>query len=122
MTDRNIYCLFVDLFENGQRKDVRDLPKQTLDALCMAVEDLWSPTYHSKREYIAFPSDDGDHLYLVYYDHGIQSAFPSNWADRTVTVGAPKVNERTLNLVGDRIPVGGGRLGWTRLEVQFSDV
>lgn len=122
MADRKTYLLYVDVFENGQRKDVRDFSSQTLEALCMAVEDLWSPTYHSKREFVAFPGDDSDHLYLVYYEKGIQAPFPADWAERTITVGAPKINERLLNLVGDRIPIGGERLGWNRIEVQFSDV
>jgi hypothetical protein len=117
MTDRTLFCLYVDIYENGSWKDLRDVPRETITALCQAIESLWNPTYHSQREFTALPNEEGDILYLLYLEGGRTAAFPKDLETREITVGAPG---KTLKLVGDRIPIKVP--GLSRVDVQFSDV
>ena len=122
MTDRTIYSLYVDIFENGFEKDLRDFTSSQRRALIAAIEELWSPTLHSKRKFMACENPDGDMLHLVFYENGIQAAFPEEWMSREVVTGAPFKNEQFHALVGDRIPLTVEGFGANRIQVQFADV
>ena len=122
MTDRTIYSLYVDLFENGFEKDLRDFSAEQRAALKAAIQELWSPTLHSKREFVAMENQDGDLLHLIYYENGIQAPFPQEWMTREVVTGAPFKNEQFHKLVGDRIPLLVEGFGPHRIQVQFADV
>lgn len=117
MNDRKIFCLYVDVYVNGSWKNLQDVPEDGLFAICEAIEDLWNPTYHSRREYSALPNEERDIIYLVYLEDGASTPFPAGTSEREITVGAPG---KTLKLVGDRIPIK--VLGTDRIHVQFSDV
>lgn len=117
-----IYSLYIDLYENGQLKDVRDFTPDERDAICAEIEDLWMEQYAFEahtREFRVGMNSDEDLLYLVYYEHETMRALPPDCGYREITIGAPKVNQKTLKLVGDRIPL---RLPGRRLEAVFSDV
>lgn len=125
MTDRKLYSLYIDLYENGQLKDIRDLTEDERDALCAEVEELWMDHYRFEAhrcEFVTGLGDEADILYLLYRKDGVLAAFPEDCRIREVTLGAPKVNERTLKLVGDRIPLRLPGYPLRRYEVQFSDV
>ncbi len=121
MTHR-MYSLYVDVFENGFERDIRDLPHDQLEALKDAIRELWSPTFNSTQEFKVFENQEGDMLHVVFYQNGIQSAIPEDWVDREIAFGAPGVNEHILKLIGDRLPIRMPGFGWGRIEVQFSDV
>ena len=55
-------------------------------------------------------------------ENGHHRALPNDCMEREVTIGAPKVNEQTLRLVGDRIPIRVPGFEETRITVIFSDV
>jgi hypothetical protein len=126
MASRKLFSLFVDVFENGARMEVGDLTEDERDAICAEIEELWMDHYRfeaHRREFIAALShEDEDIIYLLARENGRPSAFPPDWDIREVTIGAPKVNEQTLKLVGDRIPLRLPGYPGRRLEVQFSDV
>ena len=117
MNDRKTFCLYVDVYYNGSLKNLQDLPEDTVFAICEAIEDLWNPTYHSRREYSALPNEERDIIYLTYLEDGRPSSFPADLSEREVTVGSPGTS---LKLVGDRIPIK--VLGTDRVHVKFSDV
>lgn len=122
MESRKTYQLYADLFENGRKIDIRDLSEDEQTAVLYELEDMWMDTYCFQahlREFIAAISRDDEDVYLCAMEDGIQSAFPEDCMFREITIGAPKINERTLKLVGDRIPL---RLPARRLEVLFSDI
>ena len=122
MTTHRMYSLYVDVFENGFERNIRDLSPEQLEALKDAIQDLWSPTFNSTQEFKVFENQEGDMLHVVFYQNGIQSAIPDDWVDREVAFGAPGLNERILKLIGDRLPIRMPGFGWGRIEVQFSDV
>lgn len=123
MTDRKLYSLYIDLYENGQLKDIRDLTEDERDAICMEIEDLWMDHYRydaHKCEFRVGTSEDM--MYIVYYEDGHHRALPGDCEIRELTIGAPKINQQTLKLVGDRIPLRLPGYPARRLEVMFSDV
>jgi hypothetical protein len=125
MAAHKIYSLYVDVYENGHRKEVADLTQDERDALCLEIEDLWMDHYRfeaHRREFIVGINHDEDMLYLITKDRGAQCAFPDDCMLREITLGAPKVNQQTLKLMGDRIPIRMPGYPGRRLEVQFSDV
>jgi hypothetical protein len=122
MEPHKTYQLYADLFENGRKIDIRDLSGDEQTAVLCELEDMWMDTYCFQahlREFIASISRDDEDVYLCAMEGGIQTAFPDDCMLREITIGAPKINERTLKLVGDRIPL---RLPARRLEVLFSDI
>lgn len=125
MTSRALYSLYIDLYENGHLKDIRDFTEDERDAICMEIEDLWMDQYRydtRKCEFRVGMNPDGDMLYLVSYEDAYHCSLPGDCMIREVTIGAPKVNEETLKLVGDRIPLRLPGFPLRRLHVQFSDV
>ena len=122
MTTHRMYSLYVDVFENGFERDIRDFPRSQLEALKDAIQELWGPTFNSTQEFRVFENQEGDMLHVVFYQNGIQAAIPEDWVDREVAFGAPGVNEEILRLIGDRLPIRMPGFGWGRIQVQFSDV
>lgn len=117
-----LYYLYVDLYENGAQTSITDFTADERDVICMEIEELWMDTYLFRphtREFIAALNQDEDDLFLYATENGLRSALPSDCRNREVTIGAPKINEQTLKLVGDRIPI---RVPGRRLEVMFSDI
>jgi len=125
MTPHKIYSLYVDLYENGSLTNIADLTPNERDAICAEIEELWMDHYRfeaHRREFIAGVSHDEDMLYLIARENGCQCAFPADCEIRELTIGAPKVNQQTLKLMGDRIPLRLAGYPGRRLEVMFSDV
>ena len=126
MATHKFYSFYVDVYENGARKEIGDLTDDERDAICMEIEELWMDHYRFEahhREFIAALSrEDDDIIYLLTRDNGRPCAFPEDCTIREVTVGAPGVNEKTLKLVGDRIPIRMPGYPGRRFKVQFSDV
>jgi hypothetical protein len=125
MEHRKTYQLYADLYENGRKVNIRDFDADEQTAILSELEDLWMDTYcfqAHKREFIAAISHEEDDIYLCATENGIQSAFPDDCMRREVTMGAPKVNEQTLKLVGDRIPLRLPGYPARRFEVLFSDI
>jgi hypothetical protein len=122
MTTRKLYSLYVDLYENGSLKDVRDFTDEERDAICMEIEEIWVDHYRfetHRRDFVATIGHDDDIIYLIAYENGRQCAFPEDCTLREITIGAPKKNEQTLRLMGDRIPL---RIPGRRMSVIFSDI
>lgn len=125
MESRAIYQLYVDVFENGVEKDIRDFTEEQKSALCDELEELWMEQYRydwHKCCFVVSINRDEDMLYLTYMENGCHRALPEDCMIREVTVGAPKVNEQTLRLVGDRIPIRLPGFDDTRITVLFSDI
>jgi hypothetical protein len=125
MADRKLYSLYIDLFENGHRVDIPDLSEDERTAICLEIEDLWTDQYlfdAHRNDFVVGLSPDEDMLYLVHRTGGHQAAFPADCGIREITVGAPKVNQQTLKLIGDRIPLRLAGYPGRRVEVMFSDV
>lgn len=125
MTDRKLYCLYIDLYENGSLKDIRDLTSDERYAICAEIEDIWMEQYcfHAYRdEFIVGLNRDEDTMYLLYRKNGETTHLPLDCDLREVTIGAPKVNEQTLKLVGDRIPLRLRGYPARRYDVLFSDI
>lgn len=125
MEPRKTYTLYADLFENGREVNIRDLDDNEQTAILSELEDLWMDTYRFQahlREFIAAIGREEGDVYLCAMEDGIQSAFPDDCLIRELTIGAPKVNEQTLRLVGDRIPLRLPGYPARRFEVLFSDI
>jgi hypothetical protein len=125
MEPRKTYQLYADLFENGRKVNIHDLDEDTQGAVLYELEDLWMNAYCFQahlREFIAAIGREEDDVYLCVMEDGVQSAFPDDCLTREITIGAPKVNEQTLKLVGDRIPLRLPGYPARRLEVLFSDI
>jgi hypothetical protein len=125
MASRKLYSLYVDLFENGFLKDIRDFTDDQRDAIYAEIEELWMDHYRfeaHRNEFIIGLNREEDAVYLLYRKDGQQAAFPDDCMVREITVGAPKVNQETLKLVGDRIPLRLPGYPATRVYVQFADV
>jgi hypothetical protein len=125
MASRKLYSLYVDLFENGFLKDIRDFTDDQRDAIYAEIEALWMDHYRfeaHRNEFIIGLNREEDAVYLLYRKDGQQAAFPDDCMVREITVGAPKVNQETLKLVGDRIPLRLPGYPATRVYVQFADV
>lgn len=125
MESHKTYTLYADLYENGRKVSLCDLDENEQTAILSDLEDLWMDTYCFQahmREFIARVGRDDDDIYLYVTEHGRQTAFPDDCLIRELTIGAPKVNEQTLKLVGDRIPLRLPGYPARRLEVMFSDV
>jgi hypothetical protein len=125
MASRKLYSLYVDLFENGFLKDIRDFTDDQRDAIYAEIEELWMDHYRfeaHRNEFIIGLNREEDAVYLLYRKDGQQSAFPDDCMLREITVGAPKVNQETLKLIGDRIPLRLPGYPATRVYVQFADV
>ena len=45
MESRAVYHLYVDIFENGVEKDIRDFTEEQKSALCEELEELWMEQY-----------------------------------------------------------------------------
>jgi hypothetical protein len=84
-------ALSITIYENGQEVG------WTVPDIVDAIEELWSPTYHSER---SFEVDDG---YLVYRDTATETClpFPEEWLTKIIRFGT----KTDLRLVGDRIPL-----------------
>lgn len=125
MASRKLYSLYVDLFENGFLKDIRDFTEDQRDAIYAEIEELWMDHYRfeaHRNEFIIGLNREEDAVYLLYRKDGQQAAFPDDCMLREITVGAPKVNQETLKLIGDRIPLRLPGYPATRVYVQFADV
>lgn len=125
MESRNVYHLYVDVFENGVAKDIRDFTEEQKSALCEELEELWMEQYRydwHKCCFVASINRDEDMLYLYYMERGCHRAMPEDCMERELTLGAPKGNEQTLRLVGDRIPIRVSGFEDNRITVMFSDV
>jgi hypothetical protein len=125
MASRKLYSLYVDLFENGFLKDIRDFTDDQRDAIYAEIEELWMDHYRfeaHRNEFIIGLNREEDAVYLLYRKDGQQAAFPDDCMVREITVGAPKVNQETLKLIGDRIPLRLPGYPATRVYVQFADV
>lgn len=125
MASRKLYSLYVDLFENGFLKDIRDFTDDQRDAIYAEIEALWMDHYRfeaHRNEFIIGLNREEDAVYLLYRKDGQQAAFPDDCMVREITVGAPKVNQETLKLIGDRIPLRLPGYPATRVYVQFADV
>ena len=125
MAARKIYSLYIDLFDNGFQTDIRDFAPEVRDAIYAEIEELWMDHYRfeaHRNEFIVGVNHDEDMLYLLYRKDGIPAAFPEDCAIREVTIGAPKVNQQTLKLMGDRIPLRIPGYPTHRILAQFSDV
>jgi hypothetical protein len=125
METRKTYTLYADLYENGRKIDIRDLNVDEQTAILSELEDLWMDTYCFQahlREFIAAIGRDEEDIYLCAMEDGVQSAFPDDCLTRELTIGAPKINEQTLKLVGDRIPLRLPGSPAHRFEVLFSDI
>jgi hypothetical protein len=125
MASRKLYSLYVDLFENGFLKDIRDFTDDQRDAIYAEIEELWMDHYRfeaHRNEFIIGLNREEDAVYLLYRKDGQQAAFPDDCMLREITVGAPKVNQETLKLIGDRIPLRLPGYPATRVYVQFADV
>lgn len=125
MTDRRLYSLYVDVYENGALKDIRDFTEEDRALLCIEIEDLWADHYRflpRTHRFVVGLTSDHDVLYLIYQEDGYHSAFPNDCEIREITIGAPKVNQQTLKLIGDRIPMELPGYPGRRLEVMFSDI
>lgn len=125
MATHKLYSLYVDVYENGARTEIADLTEDERTAICADIEDLWMDHYRFEshhRDFLAALNRDEDMLYLIARDGGRQCAFPDDCRIREVTVGAPGINETTLLLIGDRIPIRMPGYPGRRFKVQFSDV
>lgn len=125
MTDRKLYSLYIDLYENGSLKEIADLSSDERDAICAEIEDLWMDQYcfqAYQNEFVVGISPEEDMLYLVYRKEGQPSYLPVDCGIREITIGAPKINQKTLKLIGDRIPLRLPGYPGRRYEVIFSDV
>jgi hypothetical protein len=125
MEPRKTYHLYADLYENGRKLNIRDLDADEQNAVLYELEDLWMDTYQYdayKCSFRAAVSRDDDDIYVYYEKEGYPSAMPEDCLTRELTIGAPKVNEQTLQLVGDRIPLRLPGYPGRRLEVLFSDI
>jgi hypothetical protein len=125
MEPRKTYQLYADLYENGRKVNIRDLNVDEQNVILSELEEIWMDTYCFQahlREFIAAISRDEDDVYLCAMEDGVQSAFPDDCLTRELTIGAPKINEQTLKLVGDRIPLRLSGYPARRLEVLFSDI
>lgn len=125
METRKTYTLYADLYENGRKMRLHDLNVDEQSAILSELEDLWMDTYCFQahlREFIAAISREDDDVYLCVMENGVQAAFPDDCLTRELTIGAPKVNEQTLKLVGDRIPLRLPGYPARRFEVLFSDI
>ena len=125
MEPRKTYQLYADLFENGRKVNIRDLDEDEQNAILYELEDLWMDAYRynaHKCGFYAAISRDEDDIYLYYREDAYQRPMPDDCLTREITIGAPKVNEETLKLVGDRIPLRLPGYPARRLEVLFSDI
>ena len=111
--------LAITVYENGVQYPVSNYSQQELDSLVNAIEELWSPTYHSDRVFCV--EDDGDDaIVLVYRDTatGKDLPIPEAWLKKTIRFGL-----KSLALVGDRIPINPDQYWfspWTSdIKVQF---
>lgn len=124
MTTRKLYTLYVDLYENGQLIDSRDLSENERIAVFCELEEVWLDMYRfeSDRDFIATFGTEEDILYFLTQVNGVSAPFPADCMLREVTIGAPKVNEQTLKLVGDRIPLRLPGYPGRRIEAIFTDI
>jgi hypothetical protein len=124
MATRKVYTLYVDLYENGQLKELGDLSEDEMNAISAEVEELWMDSYQfeSNREFLVALNPEEDILYLITRVEGVSAAFPDDCMLREVTIGAPKVNEQTLKLIGDRIPLRLPGYPGRRIEVMVTDI
>lgn len=105
--------LHIALYESGRKQAPGHYSGPELEALITAIEDLWSPTYHSTRTFRVEVDDDNE-LYLAYIDDRTDKALPIplDWMTKTIRFGLKK----DLALVGDRLPIHS-----STLHVQFTD-
>lgn len=125
MATHKTYQLYADLFENGRKVTLYDLSEDERDAVLCEIEDLWMDIYHytaHRQEFVAVPSQDDEDIYLLLKEDGFHTHLPLDCLTRELTIGAPKINERTLKLVGDRIPLRLPGFPARRIEVLFSDL
>lgn len=119
------YQLYADLYENGSKLNLRDLSEDEQTAVLYELEEIWMDAYRydiQTCEFIAALSREDDDIYLYFQKNGIHHAMPNDCLTREMTIGAPKVNEQTLKLVGDRIPLRLPGYPARRMEVLFSDI
>ena len=102
------HALTITVYENGVEYPTSGYSGQELAALIEAIEDLWSPTYHSDRRFVVVEDDD-DTLLLVYRDDAfnMDAPIPDEWLKKTIRFGL----KNDLKLVGDRIPIRPRQLG-----------
>jgi len=89
MASRKLYSLYVDLFENGFLKDIRDFTDDQRDAIYAEIEELWMDHYRfeaHRNEFIIGLNREEDAVYLLYRKDGQQAAFPDDCMLREITV------------------------------------
>jgi hypothetical protein len=94
--------LTITVYENGVQVPISTYTQEELDSLIDAIEELWSPTFHSNRVFCV-DYDGEDALVLVYRDTAADKdlPIPEAWMKKTVRFGV----KNDLKLVGDRIPI-----------------
>lgn len=91
----DVYTLKCVFYQNGQQLQGLDL--YTLEEV-VAVRDELSSLFSDHRFSLSYATDGT--FYIRYENEPI----PKEWLKKTLVFGPPK-NERTLRLVGDRIPI-----------------
>ena len=114
--------LRVTIYHNGCEANYYELySDDERSRLRKAIEDLWTPTYNSNcKFFLCDHISDGRAQPVIYYGVGDDiEDIPKEWMNKTYRFGAPGVNERTLKLVGDRIPIDMGQSTLEKIEVMF---
>lgn len=101
-----VFALLITVYENGKEVSLGGYSGKEVEALIEAIEDLWSPTYHSERHFEVVVEGDDD-LLLVYRDGAYECPFPEDWLSKVIRFGL----KTDLKLVGDRIPIQPRQLG-----------
>jgi hypothetical protein len=115
--------LRITVYENGRMVPADGYSAHELAALDEAIEELWSPTFHSTRSFEVDVADDSETLLLVYRDDCSTTnlPIPEAWLTKTLRFG---VKREPLRLVGDRLPIKPRQFGlspWPDLvQVQFT--
>lgn len=114
--------LKIFVYENGRLTPPEYYSAPELDALIEAIEDLWSPTYHSLRMFSVELDEETNAMTLVYKDTetGRVLSIPDAWRTKTIRFGW---GTPPLALIGDRLPIAPRQLGlsaWpSDVRVQF---
>lgn len=72
--------------------------KEELFKLKDEIEELFYPTYHSRRHFVMRGR------YVYYLDDGYMATIPSEWLRKTIEFGW-KRTRKELQLIGDKIPL-----------------
>lgn len=102
----SVFALTITVYENGKEFPLGGYSGKEIEALIEAIEDLWSPTYHSERHFdVVFEGDD--ELLVVYREGAHECPIPEEWLTKVIRFGL----KDDYKLVGDRIPIRPRQLG-----------